>query len=133
MIKNILKIITIYGVIIALSSCNGSSETEPDFPLDEPTPEVVVADQASLNEVIEGFSSPVEMAALINDLDISFAKKYLAPTSNAHNYDTNFKKAIALGILSADLGYLNVYNKTAQVVEYLAVIKKVSDIKAKLQ
>ncbi len=81
----------------------------------------------AINELIESFSSPVEMAAVIEDLNIPFAKKYLVDTKVIENYDTNIKKALGLGFLSADLGYLNVYKRNAMMVEYLLSIKNLAD------
>ncbi len=77
---------------------------------------------AEINEIIGGFASPVEVAAVLKDYHIAFNKNYLAPTSYADNYDINLKKAIGLGIYSADLGYLNIYHKNAQIINYLQTI-----------
>jgi len=84
-------------------------------------------DLDAINEVIEGFSSPVEMAAVIQNLEIPFAKKYLVDTKVVEDYDTNIKKALGLGLISADMGYLNIYQRTALMVEYLLTIKNLSD------
>lgn len=75
-----------------------------------------------INEIVEGFASPVEMAAMIKGNHIDFSKNYLISTSITDNYVTNIKKALGLGLLSADLGYLNIYNKTGQMVDYLIAI-----------
>ncbi len=77
---------------------------------------------AEINDIIGGFASPVEVAAVLKDYHIPFKKEYLAPTSLAQNYDINLKKAIGLGVYSADLGYLNIYHKNAQIIDYLQVI-----------
>ncbi len=77
---------------------------------------------AEINEIIGGFASPVEVAAVLKDYHIPFNKNYLAPTSYAENYDINLKKALGLGVYSADLGYLNIYHKNAQIINYLQVI-----------
>ncbi len=77
---------------------------------------------AQINQIIAGFSSPVEFAAMIKSYHIPFNKDYLAPTSLASNYDINLKKALGLGVYSADLGYLNIYQKNTQIIGYLQVI-----------
>ncbi len=77
---------------------------------------------SQVSAVVEGFASPVEMAAMIKNNHIEFSKDYLVPTSITENYETNLKKALGLGILSADLGYLNIYQKTGQMVDYLVAI-----------
>ncbi len=79
-----------------------------------------------LNAVIEGFTSPVEMAAMVKNNHIEFSKSYLLPTSITKKYETNIKKALGLGLLSADLGYLNIYKKTGQMVNYLLAINNLA-------
>lgn len=114
---------------ITLFSCGGEEEEEVDIP-DEViesgnnAPEI---DPGPINRVIESFSSPIEMAASIENMNIPYSQKILVPTEVADNMDSNFKKAVGLGMLSADLGYLNVYKKTNTIVEYLTVIKRLSD------
>ncbi len=81
---------------------------------------------AAINQIIAGFISPVEFAATIKDYHIPFSKNYLAPLSLADNYDINLKKALGLGVYSADLGYLNIYHKNSQIVDYLQVIFKLA-------
>ncbi len=81
----------------------------------------------SINEIIEGFTSPIEMAAMIEDNKIPFSKKYLASTDIIDNYDTNIKKAFGLGVLSADLGYLTVYQKNNMIVNYLIAINRLAN------
>lgn len=129
MIKKLLLIILTALFITSYTSCNNGDSDEPnidDIP-DDILEDVQQIDENAINEILESFSSPVEMAALIEDLGVPFSKKYLASPEDADDYDTNFKKAIGLGVLSADLGYLNVYGKTAEIIHYLSVIKSIAD------
>ncbi len=83
-----------------------------------------------INQIIAGFASPVEIAAMIKSYHIPFNKNYLAPTSLVDKYDINLKKALGLGVFSADLGYLNIYRKNAQIVDYLqAIFRLASDLR----
>jgi len=80
-----------------------------------------------MNNVISSFSSPVEMSALLKDSGVPFTTKYLTNPKKVEEYTSSFKKAIGLGVLSADLGYLNVYQKTSQIVDYLVSIRRLTD------
>ncbi|MEE9460429.1 MAG: hypothetical protein V3V53_01250, partial [Bacteroidales bacterium] len=42
-------------------------------------------------------------------------------------YNTSFQMAYILGVFGADLGYLNIYNKNTQIVDYLTAINKLAD------
>lgn len=83
-------------------------------------------DETPLNQIIESFSSSIEMAAVIENLGVPFSEEYIVPSTLAKNFDSNFKKAIGLGMYSADLGYLNVNNETNRIIEYLKQIKRLS-------
>jgi len=85
-----------------------------------------VSDQA-MSEIIENISSPIEMAALVKDLGVPFSSRYLSNPDIIDNHASSFKMAYILGVLGADLGYLNVYEKTGTSVNYLASISKIAD------
>jgi len=46
---------------------------------------------------------------------------------DASRLSTNFAKALKLGILGADLGYLNMYEKTGTEIDVLSSIKKLAE------
>ncbi len=127
MIKNIFYLFISGFFVITFSSCGGGNDEE--IPIDDSLFEedVVVVSEAEIDDIIQSLPSPAEMAALIESLGVPFSKSYLASPEQADDYDTNFKKALGLGILSADLGYLNVYAQTNESVNYLATIRKISD------
>ncbi len=80
-----------------------------------------------MQDIVQNISSPVEMAAMIKDLGVPFSNKYISPTDRVGNLTTSFQQSLNLGIYAADLGYLNMYNKTSAVVDYLTAIKTLAD------
>ena len=80
-----------------------------------------------VGEMIQSFPSPVEVSAIIQDMKVPYTPKYLFNADYADNFETSFKKALGLGVYCADLGYLNVYNKTGDVIQYLMAIRKLSE------
>jgi len=120
-------------VILFLSfiqiNCNGGKKDDEfvKIPDDINSVNQTIVDEGAMNEIISSFSSPVEMAALMKSIDVPFSKKFLIDPKVTEDYDINYKKALALGILSADLGYLNVYERTTLIVEYLTSIKKIAN------
>ncbi|MGC9341979.1 MAG: hypothetical protein ACP5E3_04715 [Bacteroidales bacterium] len=81
----------------------------------------------AIDDIIQNISSPIEMAALVNDLGVPFDKDNLVDLDQIDDYSQNFEMAYALGMLGADLGYLNVYNKTGSSVRYLRAINRFAD------
>lgn len=121
---------TVYIVLVLLFalSCNNGNDDEVIMGPDENKSEnKTQPDPEPINRVIESLPSPIEMAATIEDMNVPYSKNYLVASKAADDFDTNFKKAVGLGFYSADLGYLNVYNRTNAIVEYLTVIKRISD------
>jgi len=123
----IFILIALMSFIITLNSCKNNDDEEINFSDTADYNNSPVINEDAINEIISSFSSPVEMAALMKSLEEPFSKKYLVDPAKTEDYDTNNKKAFALGILSADLGYLNVYERTNLIVQYLSAIKRLSD------
>jgi hypothetical protein len=80
-----------------------------------------------IDEMIQNVSSPLETAALIKGMKVPFNRDYIASTRNERNLNTSFQKAIGLGIYGADLGYINMYERTSLVISYITTIKNLAD------
>ena len=103
-----------------------SSHNNLDVPLEEEMKGLDIP-EASTVDIINNISSPVEIAAMIKSMGAPFTKDFLAPTDYKSKYITSYSQAFALGIFSADLGYLNMYNKTGTVIDYLKTIKDLAN------
>ena len=78
-------------------------------------------------EVIKSIPPPVEMSAIIKNSGADYSSEILNPTSSYENYNTNYLKAINLGIYGADLGYINIYNHKEDALSYLNTVIKLSE------
>ncbi len=124
----IKKLIFLLSLIVVFASCGGNDDdTTITGPETQDNERTVQIDPEKINGLIESFPSPIEMAATIEDMKVPYSKKHLVPTEVAADFDSNFDKALGLGMLSADLGYLNVYNRKNAIVEYLTSIKRMAD------
>lgn len=119
------------AVLILFFSCKGGSggKMGPEFDIPD---SIVYADALEISsevmeDLLSNVSSPVEMAALMKSIGVPFSGQVLAPTSNIDRFNTNFKRAFNLGVFGADLGYLNMYNRTGSVIEYITVIRRLAD------
>lgn len=134
--KKYIYIFIVIVVSFSVSSCNKNdkndkltTELNADTTTFNEAKFFAKIDQSKLvqiNSIIEGFISPVEMSASIKDNHIEFSKEYLIPTSLSKNYETKIKQALAFGFYSTDLGYLNIYNKTSQMVNYLVTVNNLA-------
>lgn len=128
MIKKSLYLLIGIFILYACGSCksDGSSSEGLIDPTETGTEDPQFTDDA-ITGFIDNMSSPVEMAALIKSLNVKYSNKYLAPTDNVENFSTEFEQSLNLGIYGCDLGYLNMYNKTNAVLDYISAIKTLSD------
>ena len=81
----------------------------------------------TMNDIIQNIASPIEVAALINALNVPYSTHYLSDPESLSTNTTSFEMAFSLGALSADLGYLNMYEKTGTAVNYLSSINRLAD------
>jgi hypothetical protein len=127
MIKKLVYILLAVSVITSCKSGRDHS-TETDFEVpDSIMSEGLEISEATMQNIVQNISSPVEMAALIKELGVPYSNKYLSSTARVEELSSSFKQSLNLGVYGADLGYLNMYNKTSAVIDYISAIKTLAD------
>jgi len=117
-------------VFLGFSCRNSKSKTsEFVFPKSDsiPVSEVEKLSPEAIADISKNIASPVEIANLLQTLQVPFSENYLAQSIDANRQSTSFNKALTLGILGADLGYLNMYEKTGSSLEILSSIRKIAE------
>jgi hypothetical protein len=133
-----MKKLIIYSLSASLlfSACDSSSnENQSNEALLQQMLEAEGADASEdavlpeevVGEILKQIPSPIETSVLIKKAGGSYAKDILNPSENAQNYSSNYKKALNLGVYGADLGYINIYEKSKESLYYLNSIKELSD------
>lgn len=80
-----------------------------------------------LNDLLKSIPSPLEMSSLIRKEGIKYDPKLLNAPSRSETYETEFKKALNLGIYSTDLGYTNIYEKKDTLgIAYLQSLRSIA-------
>jgi len=127
----ILAFISVLALAVIFSGCHSSSGKNARFVFpDEDSVPLAQAEQLSeeaLDDIARNISSPVEIADILQRMHVPFSSGYLASSIDASRQSTSFDKALKLGILGADLGYLNMYEKTGTSIDVLSSIKKLAD------
>ena len=116
------KIILIFGVISIFSGCNSSDPSKENSRSETPVKLKSTLSDSALNSIIETIPSPLELASLIQNTGASFTESFLNNTDNISKYNSQFSKALNLGIYGADLGYVNLYEKTFSSIDYLNTV-----------
>lgn len=116
---------------VFLCACKNTGEKFADTGIFDPDTVIAIGPSEiageAMEDIIHNIASPVEIASLVNGLGVPFSRKYLSSTSSTDELETNFTKAYKLGVYGADLGYLNIYQKTSSAIDYLSTIKTLAD------
>ena len=118
-------------LLVFVCSCGNSSMRHGglSFPVADSVPagEAEKLSEEAVADIVQNIASPVEIASILQSMQVPFSAGYLAPTHEADRLTTNFQKAVMLGIYGADLGYLNIYEKTGNSIDILSTIKRLAD------
>lgn len=83
--------------------------------------------QDVISDIIQQIPSPLEISVLLKKAQTKYNKDYLNNPDNITQYNSNYKKALNLGIYGTDLGYTNIYQQNQDAIYYLNSIKKLAD------
>ncbi len=117
--------------VLLFASCKGGSGKKEKDTFE--VPDSVIAEKPSLLEeevtedIIDNLASPVEIADLLNRLEIPFTNSFLFPAGKIKEMETDVQKAYGLGLYGADLGYQAMYGKNTQILDYITNIKDLAE------
>jgi len=98
-----------------LDSLSTASEEKP-----------VISDEV-LESIFQQIPSPLEISVLLKESGINYNESFLNSTDKMATYNSNFKKAVNLGVYGTDLGYTNIYEQNQDAIFYLNAIRDLSD------
>jgi len=118
-------------IVLLIYSCRGTTGKKGEFIFPDtdsiPLSEAEKLSDEALDDISRNISSPVEIAEILHRMSVPFSTSYLASSIDASRLSTSIDKALKLGILGADLGYLNMYEKTGTSIDVLSSIKKLAE------
>jgi hypothetical protein len=123
------SILIITGLILCLACRNETKKAEGFiFPSADsiPAAEAEKLSPEAIADISRNISSPVEIANLLQTLKVPFSPQYLASEIDPDGQNTSYDQALKLGILGADLGYLNMYEETGSSIDVLSGIRKLA-------
>lgn len=125
-----MRIATI-GLILALFTACGSEKKSDEQAflegLDSAKTEGPSISEGVIGDILQRIPSPLEISVLLKESGKKYNVSYLNSPDNVSNYNSNFKKALNLGVYGTDLGYTNIYEQNQDGVKYMASIKSLAD------
>lgn len=109
-------------IVINLWSCDGTqtpnSKVEP-YPNDTAESPAII----KIDNKLFALPSPVQIADALKNAQVPYDGTLLNSVENYSNYNTNFKKAVNLGVYGTNMGYINIYEQLQDAGSYFIVIK----------
>lgn len=114
-------------MVIALFSCNGNKPEATDLMNDSVANRDTKISDDMVKQLISAVPNPVQLSSLLQKSGVVYNANLLNPTSNIDKYNTNFKKALNLGIYGTDLVHMDIYERTVSTVLYLKNLKDLAN------
>ncbi len=125
-----MRFILLLAVTACLLSCSsGKKPDEQAFlqSLDSAKTAGPGVDEEVINAILEQIPSPLEISVLLKESGSKYNPSMLNSSTNLPKYNSNFKKALNLGIYGTDLGYTNIYGQNQDGIKYISSIKSLAD------
>ncbi len=84
-------------------------------------------DEEVISSILQQIPSPLEISVLLKESGTKYNFGLLNTPDNISKYNSNYKKALNLGIYGTDLGYTNIYQQNQDGIKYLASIKSLAN------
>ncbi len=123
------KVSFFIGIFLTSSlfvSCSGNSENSLENELNKKEDSKVKVSKEEIDKLIQSFPSPIETSIIIKKAGNAFNSELLIPTKKLDRFVSNYDKAMAMGALGGDMGYINIYEKSFVAIDYLAAIRSLS-------
>lgn len=129
-LTHILAVITACIIVQACTPVNNNSgegaQTAPP-PADQT--QMLDPNRGALvrfNDRLFNVPSPIQLAGVIQKVQLPYNKELLNSVNKYQNYTTTFKQALNLGIYGANLGYINVFEQLPDAAAYFGAIRALS-------
>lgn len=123
----IVLVVLIAGLLTACGS--GKKPDEQAFlnSLDSAKNQGPTINEEVLTRVLQEIPSPLEISLLLKESGGKYNFGLLNSPENLSKYNSNYKKALNLGIYGTDLGYTNIYQQNQDGIKYLSTIRSLAD------
>ncbi len=122
-LPNLQLFISMVLVFAFLGCRQGPKQEATDLLDDSLIAANVRLDDQVIGEMISSVPNPVEMSALLQRSGVVYSQQLLNPAENIRNYNTNFKRALNLGVYGTNLVYMNIYDRTIATLRYLSNVR----------
>jgi hypothetical protein len=117
--------------LLFLWACGSSDKKtdEQDFmqALDSAASDTPTISEEAIGDILQRIPSPLEISVLLKESGRKYDAGILNNPNNLSKYNTNYKRALNLGVYGTDLGYTNIYEQNQDGLKYISSIKSLAD------
>jgi hypothetical protein len=125
-----MRIAILALAVAVLAACSsGKKPDEQAFlnTLDSAKTEDPTIDEEVIGSILQNIPSPIEISVLLKESGTKYDPSILNSSDNLSKYNSNYQKALNLGVYGTDLGYTNIYEQNQDGIKYLSSIKSLAD------
>jgi hypothetical protein len=127
---NVMRIVIIgFLAAVLLAACGKSKKPDEQAFLNslDSAKKGPSIDEEVISSILNEIPSPLEISVLLKESGTKYNFALLNSPDNASKYNSNYKKALNLGIYGTDLGYTNIYQQNQDGIKYLQQIKSLAN------
>jgi len=121
----------IFGILAISFACSSGDKPADEQAfldeLDSMKIEGPAISEEVISDIIQSIPSPLEISVLLKESGTKYNSAILNTPDNTSKYNSNYSKALNLGIFGTDLGYTNIYQQNQDGLDYMASIKELAD------
>lgn len=124
-----MKVLTAGLSLLLFAACSSGNKSEEQA-FAEALENVDLEQQVisgEVNDILHRIPSPLEISVLLKESGKKYNGAFLNTPDNASRYNTNYKKALNLGIYGTDLGYTNIYEQSQDGIRYMSTIRDLAN------
>ncbi|MBX2897879.1 MAG: hypothetical protein KF763_20725 [Cyclobacteriaceae bacterium] len=125
-----MRLLVIGFVALLMASCSSGKKPDDEAFLKSLESETTAGpgvDEEVINAILEQIPSPLEISVLLKESGSKYAPEMLNSANNLPKYNSNYKKALNLGVYGTDLGYTNIFGRNQDGIKYISSIKSLAD------
>ncbi len=124
-----MRVFLILLLALFLTSCGTSKKPDEQAFLNslDSAKSGPTIDEEVINSILQQIPSPLEISVLLKESGTKYNVGMLNTPDNLSKYNSNYKKALNLGVFGTDLGYTNIYEQNQDGIRYLSSIKSLAN------
>ncbi len=125
-----MRIVIIGLVLVLFAACGSEKRSDEEAfleGLDSAKTEGPSISEGVISDILGRIPSPLEISVLLKESGKKYNGSYLNSPDNTSKYNSNYQKALNLGVYGTDLGYTNIYEQNQDGVKYMGSIKTLAD------